>query len=233
VRVRLEGIDAPESGQTCTGAERAAWSCGAAATKYAAELAGGHVVECVVIGLDKYRRLLGTCSVLDATGKPDGPTLNERMVATGLAVALYSGFPKPMSAFQQRRRNSAPRENRSGSFGDSRAQSTGDDLIVAHTLETLRLPIELQSSRVRGEDTLIRGRSDGFVELKAWPSTSTTARTQNHCIRAHIREQPATALRAPSPSHLRVRIASQDCGKDGGTPFKDRRKMHKESLSAP
>jgi endonuclease YncB( thermonuclease family) len=57
----------------------------------AAELAGGRVVECVIIGLDKYRRLLGTCSVLDATSKPDGPSLNERMVAAGFAIA-YTWF---------------------------------------------------------------------------------------------------------------------------------------------
>jgi hypothetical protein len=31
--------------------------------------------------------LLGACSVLDAAGKLDGPTLNERTVAAGLAVA--------------------------------------------------------------------------------------------------------------------------------------------------
>jgi endonuclease YncB( thermonuclease family) len=41
----------------------------------------------VAVGLDKYRRLLGTCTVFDAAGKPDGSTLNERMVAAGLAVA--------------------------------------------------------------------------------------------------------------------------------------------------
>jgi hypothetical protein len=88
VRVRLEGIDAPESGQHCKMADGTDWPCGAGATKYAGELAGGHVVECVVIGVDKYDRLLGTCGVLDAAGKPDGATLNQRMVTAGLAVAF-------------------------------------------------------------------------------------------------------------------------------------------------
>lgn len=86
VRVRLEGIDAPESGQHCKMADGTDWPCGAGATKYAGELAG--VVECVVIGVDKYDRLLGTCGVLDAAGKPDGATLNQRMVTAGLAVAF-------------------------------------------------------------------------------------------------------------------------------------------------
>ena len=49
------------------------------------------MVECEIIGLDKYRRLLGTCSILDVTSKPDGPSLNERMVAAGLALA-YTRF---------------------------------------------------------------------------------------------------------------------------------------------
>jgi endonuclease YncB( thermonuclease family) len=87
VHVRLEGIDAPEAGQQCTSADGTPWSCGAAATKYAAELAGGRMVECVVIGADEYRRLLGTCSVLDEAGKPDAVSLNTRMVTAGLAVA--------------------------------------------------------------------------------------------------------------------------------------------------
>jgi len=40
------------------------------------------MVECEIIGLDKYRRLLGTCSIPDETSsKPDGPSPNERMVA--------------------------------------------------------------------------------------------------------------------------------------------------------
>jgi endonuclease YncB( thermonuclease family) len=80
MRVPHEGIDAPESGQHCKMADSTEWPCGADATKYAGKLAGGHMVECVVIGLDKYRRLLGTCSLLDAEGKPERPTLNERMV---------------------------------------------------------------------------------------------------------------------------------------------------------
>jgi endonuclease YncB( thermonuclease family) len=87
VRVRLEGIDAPEAGQQCTSADGTPWSCGAAATKYAAELAGGATVECTIIGLDKYHRLLGSCSVLDAMGRREEPSINTRMVTAGLAVA--------------------------------------------------------------------------------------------------------------------------------------------------
>ena len=87
VSIRLEGIDAPEAGQQCTGADGRPWTCGAAATKYAAEIAGGNTVECTIIGLDQYRRLLGTCSVIDAMGRREEPSINTRMVAAGLAVA--------------------------------------------------------------------------------------------------------------------------------------------------
>jgi endonuclease YncB( thermonuclease family) len=69
------------------GCRRRALACGAAATKYAAELAGGRAVECLVIGLDKCRPLLGTCGVLDDEGKPDAVSLNARMATAGLAVA--------------------------------------------------------------------------------------------------------------------------------------------------
>jgi endonuclease YncB( thermonuclease family) len=87
VSIRLEGIDAPEAGQQCTGTDGRPWACGAAATKYAAELAGGNTVECTIIGLDKYHRLLGTCSVLDVMGRREEPSINTRMVTAGLAVA--------------------------------------------------------------------------------------------------------------------------------------------------
>ena len=60
-RVRLEGIDAPEMGQTCTRGRAESWACGTEATKALARLVGGQQVRCEQRGLDKYGRILGVC----------------------------------------------------------------------------------------------------------------------------------------------------------------------------
>jgi hypothetical protein len=53
-------------------ADSAEWPCGADATKYAGELAGGHMVECVVIGLDKYRRCSAPAACSMRKASPSG-----------------------------------------------------------------------------------------------------------------------------------------------------------------
>ena len=55
IRVRLEGIDAPEVDQTCTTARGTVWECGAAAHKVLARLVGNDLVSCEERGLDKMR----------------------------------------------------------------------------------------------------------------------------------------------------------------------------------
>jgi endonuclease YncB( thermonuclease family) len=80
-RIRLEGIDAPEAGQTCQTATSTAWNCGAAATKVLHAMTAQRDVTCVSRGLDKYGRLLGVCFV-------DGVDINAQMVARGFAWAF-------------------------------------------------------------------------------------------------------------------------------------------------
>ncbi len=77
--VRLQGIDAPESDQSC---ERggASWNCGAAATDALASLVTGERVTCSIVGQDAYGRDLGVC----ASRSFD---LNATMVEEGWAVA--------------------------------------------------------------------------------------------------------------------------------------------------
>jgi endonuclease YncB( thermonuclease family) len=79
-RIRLEGIDAPESGQTCNDRHGRAWECGNAATKVLRDILGRHEVQCRHAGLDKYGRMLGTCYV----GTLD---INAEMVRSGYAWA--------------------------------------------------------------------------------------------------------------------------------------------------
>jgi len=81
-RVRLFGIDAPESAQTCRLASGGAWACGAAATALLRRLvaeAGGRV-SCAIQDRDRYGRAVSTCEAGGAGG-------GAAMVRSGLALA--------------------------------------------------------------------------------------------------------------------------------------------------
>lgn len=84
-RVRLEGIDAPESGQTCPGRYAGSllepWRCGVAATHALGRLVGSSPVTCEIHETDKYDRLLGTCLA-------QGRNVNREMVRRGHAWAF-------------------------------------------------------------------------------------------------------------------------------------------------
>lgn len=81
VRIRLEGIDAPEAGQTCKRKYVGAWACGTAATGALARLVEGRSIACEPRGLDKYGRMLGVCFA----GSQD---VNAAMVRQGHAWAF-------------------------------------------------------------------------------------------------------------------------------------------------
>jgi endonuclease YncB( thermonuclease family) len=83
--VRLHGIDAPETGQSCSDASGAEWSCGDEAAAALARLVAGQPVTCEGAERDDYRRLIAVCRT--AQGE-----LNRRMVLDGMAVpfARYS-----------------------------------------------------------------------------------------------------------------------------------------------
>lgn len=80
-RVRLEGIDAPEAGQTCKRKWFGTWPCGSASTSALAKLVEGRTVSCDARGYDKYGRTLAICFV-------DGKDINAQMVRQGLAWAF-------------------------------------------------------------------------------------------------------------------------------------------------
>jgi len=80
-RVRLEGIDAPEAGQTCGGKWFGTWDCGTAARNALQRLVGRERVDCENAGQDKYDRMLGLCSV-------GGRDINTEMVREGFAWAF-------------------------------------------------------------------------------------------------------------------------------------------------
>ena len=80
-RIRLEGIDAPETAQTCQRKWFGSWPCGTAATEALVKLIGGKPVSCQPRGLDKYGRTLAVCFV-------DGRDINAQMVRQGWAWAF-------------------------------------------------------------------------------------------------------------------------------------------------
>jgi endonuclease YncB( thermonuclease family) len=83
-RIRLAGIDAPESDQTCTDAGNRVWRCGRAATQVLVEHLAARPLKCQASGLDRYRRVLAVCAL------PDGSDVNAWMVRQGWALAYYS-----------------------------------------------------------------------------------------------------------------------------------------------
>ena len=79
-RIRLEGIDAPESGQRCYSAANKLYRCGAAAANALDKWIGNATVTCTIDGTDRYNRLLGTCQAR-------GVDMQEWLVENGHAIA--------------------------------------------------------------------------------------------------------------------------------------------------
>ena len=77
--IRLNGIDAPESKQTCE-ANGQSYACGEQATEALIVLLGARPVECTENGRDRYQRIIATCYV-------DSTDLSSWMVEHGWAVA--------------------------------------------------------------------------------------------------------------------------------------------------
>lgn len=79
-RIRLFGIDAPESAQSCT-RKGAPWACGKDAAALLAGKVAGRSVECVQRDRDDYGRIVATC-------RAGGSDLGGVMVREGMAIAL-------------------------------------------------------------------------------------------------------------------------------------------------
>ncbi|MHC0448537.1 MAG: thermonuclease family protein [Candidatus Lariskella arthropodorum] len=85
VRIRLQGLDAPELKQTCQDKQSGSiWQCGLVAKKHLESLVENYEVSCTNEGLDKYRRQLSYCYANDMN-------LNREMVRSGMASS-YTKF---------------------------------------------------------------------------------------------------------------------------------------------
>lgn len=83
IKVRLDGIDAPEIEQACR-VDGRAYGCGDIALGALMDMVMGKRIACTLRRQDGDDRAFGTCREVAAT---DGPTINERMVQSGWAVA--------------------------------------------------------------------------------------------------------------------------------------------------
>ena len=87
-RIRLHGIDAPESKQTCL-ENGIRWHCGTNATFALAERIGKNLVVCQQRDVDRYKRIVAVCRLAG----PEGPDVNRWMVANGWALAYRRYSP--------------------------------------------------------------------------------------------------------------------------------------------
>ena len=79
-RIRLHGIDAPESGQSCIDKNGSNYRCGQFSANQMAKYVSGQTVNCNVKDKDRYGRLVAACFV-------KGEDINERLVLEGWALA--------------------------------------------------------------------------------------------------------------------------------------------------
>jgi endonuclease YncB( thermonuclease family) len=81
VKIRLSGIDAPETDQLCLDAKSEKWACGIAARDQLIRHSNGQTWECSTTGTDHYGRSLANCFV-------EGEDVSAWMVRSGWALSF-------------------------------------------------------------------------------------------------------------------------------------------------
>jgi endonuclease YncB( thermonuclease family) len=94
-RIRLWGIDAPESSQLCRGDDSLPYRCGAKAANDLDAFIASRPVSCLPISLDRHGRTVATCAVGDAD-------LGDWLAQNGMAL----DWPK----YSKRKYNAAQRD---------------------------------------------------------------------------------------------------------------------------
>ena len=92
-RIRLHGIDAPESAQLCFTSDQVPWRCGQQAAIALQDQIGRSPVNCHGNGEDRYKRTIAVCFKGDEN-------LNAWMVAQGWAVA-YRQYSRDYVALEE------------------------------------------------------------------------------------------------------------------------------------
>jgi len=107
-RIRLWGIDAPETTQLCRGDDSLPYRCGAKAANDLDAFIARRPVSCTPISLDQYGRTVATCTV-------DGADLGQWLVSNGLALD-WPNYSKGMYGAVQHEAELAGRGIWSGSY---------------------------------------------------------------------------------------------------------------------
>jgi hypothetical protein len=81
IKVRLNGVDAPENDQRCLDAQGQVWSCGVEAAAKLKAYADSRTWSCELTGVDRYGRSLGTCLI-------GGEDVGRWLVRNGWALAF-------------------------------------------------------------------------------------------------------------------------------------------------
>ena len=96
-RIRLYGVDAPETRQTCRKGRRE-WDCGQAATTALRDKLGRRQVRCEQTGSDRYGRVVARCSL-------GGQDIGSWLVRNGWAAAYVQYGGRIYSADQEAARS--------------------------------------------------------------------------------------------------------------------------------
>jgi endonuclease YncB( thermonuclease family) len=81
VKIRLSGVDAPETDQLCLDAHGQSWTCGIEAKTRLQAFSRDRTWVCQLAGTDRYGRYLGSCSI-------DGEDVSQWLVRNGWALAF-------------------------------------------------------------------------------------------------------------------------------------------------
>lgn len=107
-RIRLSGIDAPESDQLCRGDDSLQYRCGAKSSNELDRFIVGRLVSCEPVDVDRYKRVVAVCSI-------GGVDLGEWLVRQGLAFD-WPRYSRGKYAAAQGAARQAERGVWSGSF---------------------------------------------------------------------------------------------------------------------
>ena len=107
-RIRLWGVDAPESSQLCRGADSNLYRCGANAANDLDTFIARRPVSCTLVSEDQYGRSVAICSV-------SGADLGEWLVRNGLALD-WPQYSKGKYASAQREADRSGRGMWAGSY---------------------------------------------------------------------------------------------------------------------
>jgi endonuclease YncB( thermonuclease family) len=80
-KIRLSGIDAPETDQLCLDGKGEDWACGVASRDQLIKFSDGRGWDCDILGTDRYGRSLGKCFV-------EGEDISSWMVRSGWAMSF-------------------------------------------------------------------------------------------------------------------------------------------------